>query len=135
MNDDTPPPLTPTPPADAPTNVPTNAPASSGGGNGKKIALGCSLGCLVSVIICAVVGYFIFTGIKNKVADAAASYTSAQPVKIVEPETPEAEVSDAIARFDAFSAAMNSGQTPEPLVLSESDINALIFRHPLLKEV
>ena len=85
-------------------------------------------------MICAVVGYFVFTGIKNKVADAAASYTSEMPVEIVEPATPEAEVTDAMARFDAFSAAMSGGKTPEPLVLSEADINALIFNHPMFKE-
>jgi len=103
------------------------------GGSGKKVALGCSLGCLVSVVITAVVGYFVFTGIKNKVADAAASYTSELPVAIMEPTTSEAEVNDAIGRFDRFSAAMSAGKAPEPLVLSESDINALLFKHPLFK--
>ena len=28
---------------------------------------------------------------------------------------------------------MSSGETPEPLVLSESDINALLFNHPLFE--
>jgi hypothetical protein len=80
-----------------------------------------------------VVGYFVVTGIKNKVVDAAAAYTSEAPVEIVEPTTPQEEVTDAITRFDAFSAAMSAGETPETLVLSESDINALIFNHPMFK--
>ncbi|MDF1740124.1 MAG: hypothetical protein P1U86_13260 [Verrucomicrobiales bacterium] len=131
MNDDTPPPLTPS----TPVSQPNGNGGGSEGGNGKKIALGCSLGCLVSLVICAVVGYFVYTGIKNKVVDAAASYTSEMPIEIVEPATPQAEVTDAISRFDAFRSAMSSGGTPEPLVLSESDINALIYNHPLFEDV
>lgn len=124
MNTDSPPPLTPSSPVAEP---------DGNGKNGKKVALGCSLGCLVSLVITGVVGYFVFTGIKNKVVDAAASYTSEQPVAIVEPTTPEAEVTDAIARFDQFSADMSAGKTTEPLVLSESDINALLFNHSMFK--
>lgn len=127
MIDDTPPPLTPSSPAGDPNSHGEN------GGNGKKIALGCSLGCLVSIVICAVVGYFFFIAMKKKAADAVGSYTSPQPIEIVEPMTPEAEVSDAVARFDKFAAAISAGEASEPLLLSESDINALLFHHPSFK--
>ncbi len=130
MNDDTPPPLTPS----SPVTGPTGDGGGNDGRNGKKIALGCSLGCLVSLVVTVVVGYFVFIGIKNKAADAVASYTSSQPVEIVEPATPEAEVTDAIVRFDKFRAALSAGEATEPLLLSESDINALLFHHSLFKK-
>lgn len=119
---DTPPPLTPNPSADA-------APPPSSGG-GKKVAVGCGLGCLVLVILGIVAAVLIWGATKKAIEGGIANFTADQPVMIEPPQAAPDQVQDAISRFDAFKAAMEKGETPAPLELSDQDINVLIYNHP-----
>lgn len=119
---DTPPPLTPNPAA--------RPPEPSDSGTGKKVGIGCGIGCLVLLVIGVVAAFLIFGAMKGAVTEGVAKFTSEQPVAIDPPRATPEQVQDAISRFDAFAAAMKSGETPEPLALSDQDINVLLFNHP-----
>lgn len=119
---DTPPPLAPNPNANA--TPPPNS------GNGKKVGIGCGIGCLILLIIGIVAAYFIYGAAKDAIEGGIASFTAEQPVAIEPPQAAPAEVQDAMTRFDAFKMAMEKGETPGPLELSDQDINILIFNHP-----
>ena len=119
---DTPPPLTPNPTANA-------APPPSSG-NGKKVAVGCGLGCLVLVILGIVAAVVIWGATKKAIEGGIAGFTAEQPVMIEPPQASPAQVEDAVTRFDTFKSAMEKGETPAPLELSDQDINVLFYNHP-----
>lgn len=125
MNQD-PPPLGGAPaPPDRP--IPT-APQSSG--SGGKVLLGCGLGCLALVVAGIVGGVFLVSFGKGKLADLAAAYAADEPLAIEQPVAAPGETEESIARFERFREGLRSGQVSEPLVVSDRDINALIFNHP-----
>jgi len=124
---DTPPPLSPNP-----TTQPA-VPAKSG--NGSKVGLGCGIGCLIALILGVVACVLVFGFVKGAIEDGVEKFTIDQPVAIVEPQFAPDQVQDASDRYEAFYAAMKAGQTPEHLVLSAQDINALLFNHSDFKAI
>ncbi|MEX2580684.1 MAG: hypothetical protein WD342_16625 [Verrucomicrobiales bacterium] len=130
-----PPPLTPGAPPPLTPDDPNLPPASGSSGNGGKVAIGCGVGCLAVLVVGGIIAYFIFTTVKTRIAEGVENYTAVQPVAIEPPRIAENEIEDAIARFDAFRGAMDRGEQAAPLVLTDDDINALLFHHPSFKEV
>lgn len=128
---DTPPPLTPSQPYQQPPYSAT--PAKSGGGGWLA---GCGLGCLVAVIACAVIGFFGYKVISQKLGETIANFTSTEFVPIEAPAVTQAEINETLARFEdlAASVAANGGLT-EPLILTGQEINTLLFHHPQFAKV
>ena len=87
------------------------------------------------LILLVVAGFLVFGFVKGVIEDGVANFTTDQPVAIETPEFTPAQVKDATDRYEAFYAAMKAGQTPEPLVLSAQDINALLFNHSDFKAI
>ncbi len=126
MND-APPPLSPLPPQTAVTvNYPPPRRSSCCGLPG----IGCGLGCLVVVALC--LAGLVFVGIagKNWVDGKLVEYTTTQSSPVIQPVAAEAEISQAIAKFDAFRIGLTSGGTPVPLNLTGEELNLLFWHHP-----
>ncbi|MEM9015442.1 MAG: hypothetical protein AAGC68_00415 [Verrucomicrobiota bacterium] len=129
MND-TPPPLehgSPAPADPGSNPAPTTPPSTGGGG---KWLLGCGLGCLGVVVVGVILVFVILNFSKNKINEWVLGYTSSQPVQIEAPQLQQGEIDSAVTRFDSFSSALEAGTASESLILSEDDINALLFHHP-----
>jgi hypothetical protein len=130
MNDDTPPPL-----ASNPNPAPAPQAYQRSGESGGKVLAGCGIGCLVLVTI-AVVAVIVGVNFgKKKIQDFAQSYTSDAPVEIVAPEFSETQIEDSVGRYDGFRSAISAGNATEALILSEDDINAILFHHPNFREI
>lgn len=99
-------------------------------GSGKKTAAGCGIGCLVVLVVGVILSVIGGRFVKGKITDVIDTYTADEAVEIVAPEIAEPVRDDAMARFDTFRTAMATNNPAEPLVLSEEDINSLIFHHP-----
>lgn len=101
--------------------------AEKSGGSG---CLGCSSGCvtafaIVSLITLAVLG-FVGWRIWRTVTDLVVQYTDTTPLTLPPlKKTPE-EQKAVLDRVRAFGKAMDERTDPEPLVLDEDDINALM---------
>jgi len=130
---DTPPPLDP--PSQSPSSSPQPQPQPPSSGSGKKVALGCGLGCLAVLVVAVVLAVIGFQFMKGQTEKVIEEFTAAEPVAIEEPSLPPAAVEDAVSRFDAFRTAVKNDQPPPPLILSEDDINALLYHHPLFEPV
>ena len=53
-------------------------------------------------------------------------YTAAQPMKIIHETLPPTEQDELDDRVEAFADAIENGETPEPLILTGNDRNALL---------
>lgn len=124
---DTPPPLFPES-NQQPAPAGTVAPPDSG--SGKKTAACCGIGCLVTLVVAVLLVVFGISFVKKTLGELAEEYTSDQPVEIVVPTIPAPQIEEASRRYDAFKEAMAEGTANGPLVLSETDLNALILHHP-----
>ena len=110
-------------------HVPGTGPAPEAN-SGKKTAACCGFGCLAVLVISVVAVIGAMAWGKKTVGEFADKYTSEEPVRIEMPVLSEQQVSDATTRFDQFVADVSAGNGGQPLVLSESDINALFSGHP-----
>lgn len=128
MND-TPPPLQPQ------ANQPASPTPPASSGSGKKWGIGCGIGCLALVVVSIILVVVGMNYGKKMLAGLAGEYTSATPVEIVAPNLAPEVVDDAIQRLDAFTDAMSGEGTPEPLVLTSDDVNAIIGNHPSFEAV
>lgn len=54
------------------------------------------------------------------------SYTATAPMTIVKGEMPEADMDHLDEQVERFTDAIEDGKTPEPLILSGDDLNALL---------
>lgn len=91
------------------------------GGKGKCCGIGCFIMLLVIGGLCA--GLF-YLG-KNFIADV----TEEKAVPIEAPQATPQQVSDVFTRFDSFRDAMATGKPTGPLILSDQDINLLMYHH------
>lgn len=101
-----------------------------GSGSGKKWGIGCGLGCLALIVVAVVLTIVGINYGKKMVSGFIGDYTAEAPVEIVVPDLSPEVVDNAIQRFDAFTSAMSAGDTPDALVLTDDDVNALIANHP-----
>ena len=98
--------------------------------SGKKIATCFGIGCLTVLVVGVVAVIAVMAWTKKAVGDFADKYTSDDPVKIEMPVLSDQQVADVSARFDEFKTNIAAGNATGPLRLSETDINALIAKHP-----
>ncbi len=99
--------------------------------NGKCCGIGCIVVLLV-VIGLGVGGYFWG---KGKVEYFITNFTGDKAVPIEAPQGTPEQVSAVFARYDGFRSAMAGGKAPTPLVLSDKDINLLMFHHSDFEQV
>jgi hypothetical protein len=100
----------------------------------KRFPWGCLLGGCLSVMLLVVIGIgaSIYAGMSFYYSQVN-KYTASQPAVLPIQEYTE-EQSDAVQkRFDDFKAALEKGETPEALVLTADDINALLSQVEELK--
>lgn len=97
---------------------------------GAKWGIGCSIGCLLTLLIVGIIAYGIFVKTREITVGVLDKFSSVTPVAFTPPVAEPAAVEALTARFDAFSAAMESGTDTPPLELTGEDINLLIHHHP-----
>ncbi len=83
---------------------------------------GCATVLLLVVLGIAATGYATYRVVRGQI-DA---YTSDKPIEIPVAEYSEEEIAAARKRIEDFKAALEKGDTQEPLVLTADDINAMI---------
>ncbi len=108
----------PAPPVTAPSKVP------------KYLLIGCG-SLLVVALIGGVAAYFLFW---TAVDQVLTTFTTEKPLAIPTVDLPLAEYNLLEERVRAFSQAVDGAGNGEALVLSETEINALIQRHSQFKE-
>ncbi len=100
------------------------------GGYGKYIAIWC----FMIVVLLMVGGFLTYRNIKGAVSYYIEEYTDTQPYPIsqlyVSGEKDEQRV---LERIENFTEALKEGNHTAPLVLTNEDINTLLFQHPDLK--
>jgi hypothetical protein len=102
-------------------------PQSKGG------CLGCSPGCLASIVVTFLVvlglaGFGIYYSYKKWVGFIG-EITETAPVPLPVLKMTDEEREKVLDRVKEFGEAMKGEKTPEPLVLTEDELNALIARH------
>lgn len=96
----------------------------------KYLLIGCG-SLLVVALLGSVAAYFLFWAAVDQVLT---TFTTEKPLAIPTVNLPEAEYNLLEERVRAFSQAVDGSGGGEPLVLSETEINALIQRHSKFKE-
>ncbi len=112
----------------------SNSTFTDSSGPQKGFPWGCLVGGCLSVFLLIVIGlsatfYATYQLVKAQV-DA---YTSTQPVEIRTVEYTEQEVAAVKQRIEDFKVALEKGESPEQLVLTADDINAMISSEKELK--
>ena len=97
-------------------------------GCGKKLAVGC----LTVIVLLGVGGLFAYRGVKGFVSKLTAEYADTAPAALPSVQVPEPEKAALFQRVDAFSKAVQSGQSVPDLTLTAQDINVLIQKTPQL---
>lgn len=96
----------------------------------KYLMIGCG-----SLVVVALVGgllaYFLFW---TAVDQLLVTFTTERPLAIPQVHLPDAEYEALERRVGAFSEAIEGDGSTDPLILSETEINALIQRHAKFKE-
>ena len=93
---------------------------------GKYIAIGC----LMAVVILMICGYIAYRGIKSSITSLVEEYTDIELRALPIPTASESETRSLIARVDEFKRAVMAGEPAEPLILTNDEINQLIYYHP-----
>lgn len=110
-----------------PAYRPGPAPVQNSGG---RTAACCGFGRLTALLVCVVGAILTWTFLKREVEKGVEEFTSTEGVEIAPPEVSEPQIRDAVRRFDTFRDAMRADEATPPLVLSDDDINAILFHHP-----
>lgn len=100
----------------------------------KRFPWGCLIGgCLTVVLVMMIgTGAVVYTGYSYYMAQVN-KYTSPDPVEIPKIESSTEEAAAFQKRIDDFKAALDRNESPEPLVLTSDEINALINTNEDLK--
>jgi len=95
-------------------------------------------GCIVSLVLLVLLliaaGTATFFGYRA-VENFAVQYTDTTPMPLPKAQMPPAEIERLQKRFDTFSAGVKAGKSVPPLVLTGSEINALINNSPGMAQV
>ena len=89
----------------------------------------CGIGCLLVVLVVGGLGVGGYFWGKDKLAEFVTQFTGEKPVPIEAPEGTQEQVASVFTRFDNFRNGIASGSPSAPLVLSDHDINLLMFHH------
>jgi len=113
------------------SSIPEHPGEQKSGGKGKCCVIGCFL--LLLIIIGLGVGGFF--ALKHKAVQLTEQFTADKPVAIKAPQGTPQQVSDVFTRFDTFRESLAAGKATAPLVLSDHDINLLMYHHSLFESV
>ena len=93
---------------------------------GNCFVWGCvSLFCFA--VLVAIAGFFV---VRYQIEQVRENYTAAEPAILPEVEISDADLESLFARYDTFRAESDGDEEPEPLELTQNEVNALIQRHP-----
>jgi hypothetical protein len=91
-------------------------------------------GCLTAIVLFVIVGLCAFLAVRY-VRNQFNAYTDTAPVQLPKVEMSDAEYQQLEARAKVFNDGMDQGKPTEPLVLTEREINALLFKNANTKEL
>ena len=87
-------------------------------------------GCLTVVVLVVVVAGALTFGIW-KLKEVALSYTDTRPLELERVSVTPDELREIKDKMDAFSDALKTGNNTGPLVLTATEVNALIGNHQI----
>jgi len=90
-------------------------------------------GCVTLVLLGLLGGLVAFLVLRYQIQQIREEYTAAEPVELPTAELPEDRTDALIARADRFAEALRNDEPTEPLTLTEAETNALLQRHPELR--
>lgn len=90
-------------------------------------------GCLTVIILLVIAGLCAFLAVRY-VRNQFNAYTDTAPVPLPTVEISDADLQGLQARAKEFSDNVDQGKATAPLLLTEREINALIFKSPKTKE-
>lgn len=95
-----------------------------------KSSSGCwwaaGIGCLVIavlIVVVAIAGYVSFQSLLDQA-------TQTEPAELPEVDPREVDYANLQQRFDAFVRSLKAGEAPEPLTLTDTEVNALLQYNP-----
>jgi hypothetical protein len=93
----------------------------------KRFPCGCLIGGCMTVMLVMMIsaGVIIYQGYKYYIAQVK-QYTSIESVELPKIENPKEAAEAVQLRLDEFKASLENSESPEPLVLTSDDINAMI---------
>jgi hypothetical protein len=91
-------------------------------------------GCLTAIVLFLIVGFCAFLALRY-VRNQFNAYTDTAPMKLPKVEMTDAEYQKLEARAKTFNDSMDQGKAAEPLVLTEREINALLFNSANTKQL
>lgn len=92
-------------------------------------------GCAGVVVITMVVVIGASVALYLAYRNVYEEYTSADPIELPVVEATQEEIDALLAKVETFGEALDTGETADPLVLSERDINILIQHHKDLDKI
>ena len=100
----------------------------------KRFPWGCLIGGCLTVVLLMMIGTgaVVYTGYSYYMAQLN-KYTSPTPAEIPKVESSKEEAEVFQKRIDDFKSALDRNESPEPLVLTSEEINALINTNEDLK--
>ena len=98
-------------------------------------AKGCAVGCVTVILLAVAAGILLYLGGSKLLKKVADEYTSTSPANLPTVEATPDEVSNLVARVEAFSRALKEGQRGQELTLTSRDINVLIQKNPGCSEL
>ena len=87
-------------------------------------------GCITVIILFLVASLALYFGARYALKQVLARYTDTTPLALAQVNLPTVELKALQARVEAFQKAVQAGAAAAPLVLSETEINALISHDP-----
>jgi hypothetical protein len=91
-------------------------------------------GCLTAIVLFVIVGLCAFLAVRYA-RNQFNACTDTAPMKLPKVEMSDAEYQQLEARAKTFNDGMDQGKATEPLVLTEREINALLFKSANTKEL
>jgi hypothetical protein len=92
-------------------------------------------GCLVTLILVIVGIFALYFGGKSLFNRLINEYTGEQPLDLSQDSVDPEQYQISKEKIDAFMKNWDAGQTQDPLILTNQDINAYLSHHPHFKEV
>jgi hypothetical protein len=96
----------------------------------RKSSSGCwwaaGIGCLVVVVLVIVLGVVAYMGFQSLLDQA----TETEPAELPKVEMSDVDYPALQQRLDTFVASLKAGESPDPLTLTDTEINALLQHNP-----
>ncbi len=101
----------------------------------KSEGRGCFFyGCITLIVLFILSGTVVYFGFKKLIETYVVQYSSDTQLQLTTVQVRPGDVAEVENRIQSFSAAIDKGENPEPLVLSEKDINVYLQKESFLKD-